>query len=146
MAEKKQNAVLKKVMYRVRPYWVGLIASLLLATVYVVMSLYIPILVGDAIDCIVAPGMVDFASMGMYLRLIAACAAVAALAQWVMSQINNRMTYRVSRDIRNEAFAHIQILPLSYLDKHPRGDIVSRVVSDVDTILPSAIHSNHDST
>lgn len=120
-------------MRYLRPYWAGFIASLLLATLYVVMSLYIPVLVGDAIDCIVAAGRVDFAAMAIYLRRIAVCAVIAALAQWIMSQINNRMTYHVSRDIRNEAFSHIQVLPLSNLDKHPQGDIVSRVVSDVDS-------------
>ena len=133
MADKKQNAVFKKVMYRVRPYWVGLIVSLLLATVYVVMSLYIPILVGDAIDCIVDAGQVDFAAMKTYLIGVALCAAAAGIAQWIMSLINNSITYKVTRDIRNEAFRHIQTLPLKYLDTHPQGDVVSRVVSDVDT-------------
>ena len=133
MADKKQNAVFKKVMYRVRPYWAGLIVSLLLATVYVVMSLYIPILVGDAIDCIVDAGQVDFDAMKTYLIGVALCAAAAGLAQWIMSLINNSITYKVTRDIRNEAFRHIQTLPLKYLDTHPQGDVVSRVVSDVDT-------------
>ena len=133
MADKKQNAVFKKVMYRVRPYWAGLVASLLLATVYVVMSLYIPILVGQAIDCIVDAGRVDFATMKTYLVGVAVCAAAAGLAQWIMSLINNSITFKVTRDIRNEAFRHIQILPLKYLDTHPQGDVVSRVVSDVDT-------------
>ena len=133
MADKKQNAVFKKVMYRVRPYWAGLVASLLLATVYVVMSLYIPILVGQAIDCIVDAGWVDFATMKTYLVGVAVCAAAAGLAQWIMSLINNSITFKVTRDIRNEAFRHIQILPLKYLDTHPQGDVVSRVVSDVDT-------------
>ena len=128
-----QMAVLKKVLQRIRRYWVGLVASLLLATLYVVMSLYIPILVGNAIDCIVDAGRVDFAAMGVYLGKIALCAAVAALAQWIMNQINNHMTYNVTRDIRNEAFRHIQVLPLSYLDKQPQGDLVSRVIADVDT-------------
>ena len=133
MADKKQNSVLKKVLLRVRRYWAGLIASLILATVYVVMSLYIPILVGDAIDCIVEAGNVDFASMKQYLAGVAVCAAVAGVAQWVMSMINNSITFKVTRNIRNEAFRHIQTLPLKYLDSHPQGDIVSRVVSDVDT-------------
>ena len=133
MADKKQNGVLKKVLYRVRPYWAGLAVSLLLATVYVVMSLYIPILVGDAIDCIVDAGKVDFAAMKRYLLGVAVCAAAAGLAQWVMSLINNSITFHVTRNIRNEAFRHIQTLPLKYLDGHPQGDIVSRVVSDVDT-------------
>ncbi len=133
MADKKQNGALKKVLLRVRPYWAGLIASVILATVYVVMSLYIPILVGDAIDCIVDMGRVDFVSMKTYLVGVAICAAAAGIAQWVMSMINNSVTFKVTRDIRNEAFRHIQTLPLKYLDGHPQGDIVSRVVSDVDT-------------
>lgn len=128
-----QLAVLKKVLSRIRRYWVGLILSLLLATLYVFMSLYSPILVGNAIDCIVEMGSVDFNRMDFYLRNVVLCALAAALAQWVMSQINNRMTYNVTRDIRDEAFRHIQELPLSYLDKHPQGDVVSRVISDVDT-------------
>lgn len=128
-----QMAILRKVLRRIRRYWVGLVASLLLATLYVIMSLYIPILVGNAIDCIVDAGRVDFPTMWGYLRNVAICAAVAALAQWLMNQINNHMTYGVTRDIRNEAFRHIQVLPLSYLDKQPQGDVVSRVTADVDT-------------
>ena len=128
-----QMTVLKKVLRRIRRYWGSLIASLILATIYVVMTLYIPILVGNAIDCIVDAGRVDFAAMAGYLQGVVICAAVAALSQWLMSQLNNRMTYQVTRDIRNEAFQHIQKLPLSYLDAHPQGDIVSRVIADVDT-------------
>ena len=128
-----QMTVLKKVLRRIRRYWGSLILSLLLATLYVVMTLYIPILVGSAIDCIVEAGRVDFAAMAVQLRGVVICAGVAAAAQWLMSELNNRMTYRVTRDIRNEAFRHIQKLPLSYLDAHPQGDIVSRVIADVDT-------------
>ena len=134
MADKNnQMAVLKKVLRRIRRYWPSLLVSLLLATLHVIMTLYIPILVGNAIDCIVDTGKVDFAVMGIHLRNVVICAAVAAFAQWLMSQINNRMTYHVTRDIRNEAFRHIQVLPLSYLDGHSQGDVVSRVISDVDT-------------
>ena len=128
-----QTLVLKKVLHRIRRYWVSLIAALLLATVNVVMTLYIPILVGTAIDCIVDAGHVDFARMSVYLRNVLICAVVAGAAQWLMSELNNRMTFRITRDIRNEAFVHIQKLPLSYLDAHPQGDIVSRVIADVDT-------------
>ena len=128
-----QMTVLKKVLRRIRRYWGSLILSLLLATLYVVMTLYIPILVGNAIDCIIDAGRVDFAAMAVHLRGVVLCAVVAAAAQWLMSELNNRMTYRVTRDIRNEAFRHIQKLPLSYLDAHPQGDIVSRVIADVDT-------------
>ena len=128
-----QMTVLKKVLRRIRRYWGSLIVSLILATIYVVMTLYIPILVGNAIDCIVDAGRVDFAAMAGYLQGVVICAAVAAASQWLMSELNNRMTYQVTRDIRNEAFTHIQKLPLSYLDAHPQGDIVSRVIADVDT-------------
>ena len=128
-----QVIVLKKVLHRIRRYWGSLIASLILATIYVVMTLYIPILVGSAIDCIVEAGRVDFAAMSVYLRGVLICAGVAAVSQWLMNELNNRMTFKVTRDIRNEAFRHIQKLPLSFLDAHPQGDIVSRVIADVDT-------------
>ena len=129
----KQNEVLKKVLRAVKRYWPALIGSLGLAAVSVVMTLYIPILVGRAIDCIVDAGQVDFAAMGVFLRKVALCAAAAGVSQWLMRQINNRITFQVTRDIRDEAFRHIQVLPLRYLDAHPQGDLVSRVVSDVDT-------------
>ena len=128
-----QKEVLGKVLGYVRRHWVGLIASLLLALFTVAMGLYIPILVGDAIDCIVDAGRVDFAQMAEYLQRVVLCAIAAGIAQWVMNQINNRITYHVTRDIRDTAFCHMQQLPLSYLDGHSQGDIVSRVVSDVDT-------------
>ena len=130
---KNQSATLKKVLRYVRPYSLALIGSLLLALLFVVMSLYIPILVGEAIDFIIDKGNVSFEPMAAKLFQVGLCAAVAALAQWIMSQINNFVTFRVTRDIRNEAFRHIQVLPLSYLDGHPQGDTVSRVISDVDT-------------
>ena len=134
MADKKdQRVVLNKVLIRIRPYSFGVIIALILATVNVVMSLLIPIFVGDAIDCIVEMGRVDFTSMSRYLWFVGICTGAAALSKWLMSLINNRMTYQVTRDIRNEAFAHIQRLPLKYLDGHTQGDVVSRVVSDVDT-------------
>ena len=129
----KQNEVLKKVLRAVKRYWPALIGSLGLAAVSVVMTLYIPILVGRAIDCIVDAGRGDFAAMGVFLRKVALCAAAAGVSQWLMRQINNRITFQVTRDIRDEAFRHIQVLPLRYLDAHPQGDLVSRVVSDVDT-------------
>ena len=133
MKKQNQREVLKKVLRYVRPYSAALIGALLLALVYVAMSLYIPILVGQAIDFIIDKGAVEFVPMSKKLVQIGICAAVAALAQWLMSQINNFVTFRVTRDIRNEAFRHIQVLPLSYLDSHPQGDTVSRVISDVDT-------------
>ncbi len=128
-----RDSVLKKVLRRVRRYWAAIIASLFLAAVYVAMSLYIPILVGRAIDCIIEAGKVDFSAMKAELFGVLICALVAGIAQWVMNEMNNRVTYRVTRDIRDEAFRHLQKLPLSYLDSNPQGDLVSRVISDVDT-------------
>ena len=124
---------LKKVLVRIRRYWPTLIAAIVLATVNVGMTLYIPILVGSAIDCIVDAGQVDFDQMWIFLRGVILCAAIGGLSQWVMSELCNRMTFQVTRDIRNEAFRHIQVLPISYLDQHAQGDLVSRVIADVDT-------------
>lgn len=129
----KKSNVITKVLLRVKRYWLLLILSVLLAAVHVLTNLYIPVLVGFAIDHIIAAGQVDFQMVIYYLQQILICAAVGALSQWVMSQMNNRITYHVTRDIRNEAFSHIQQLPLSYLDSHPHGDLVSRVIADVDT-------------
>ena len=131
MAE--NTAVLKKVLLRLRRYWATMIVSLFLAAASVALTLVIPILVGKAIDQILGQGQVNFGEMGRNLLWVAICTGGAALCQWVMSLLNNRITYRVTRDVRNEAFAHIQVLPLKYLDGHPRGDLVSRVISDVDT-------------
>ena len=130
---RKNAKVLGKVLRRLRRYIPAVTVSLILATAYVAMSLYIPILVGRAIDCIVDAGKVDFALMYKELMAIAICAGIGGLAQWLMTLINNRVTYSVTRDIRNEAFFHLQVLPLSYLDGHPQGDTVSRVIGDVDT-------------
>ena len=130
---KDQIVTLKKVLYRIKKYLPALIGSLVLALVYVAMSLYIPILVGRAIDCIVDSGKVDFAAMEKELLGIILCCAVAGISQWVMNQLNNHITYSVTRDIRDEAFCHIQSLPLSYLDRHQHGDMVSRVIADADT-------------
>ena len=129
----KKTTVLGKVLRRLRRYIPAAVAALVLATAYVAMSLYIPILVGRAIDCIVDAGKVDFAAMSAELVTIALCAGIGGLAQWLMTLIIIRITYCVTRDIRNEAFRLLQILPLSYLDTHPQGDTVSRVLADVDT-------------
>lgn len=128
-----QDKTVGKILRRIRPYYLPLIGALLLALVQVAMTLAIPILVGKAIDCIVGPDAVDFAAMSGQLIRIGICIAVGAISQWLMSEINNSVTFRVTRDIRDEAFRHLQVLPLSYLDSHPQGDTVSRVISDVDT-------------
>ena len=128
-----QMPVLKKVLRRVRRYWPVLILSLVLAAVYVAMTLYIPVLVGLAIDAMVDAGKVDFLALANSLIQVVICAAAAGFSQWVMNEMNNRVTFLVARDIRDEAFRHIQVLPLAYLDRQPQGEIVSRVISDVDT-------------
>ena len=128
-----QKITVNRVLARVKRFWPGLIASMLLAAVYVVISLYIPILVGNAIDCIVEAGNVDLTAMGIFLGKVAACALIAGGAQWVMTRINNAVTFQITKNVRDEVFRHIQQLPLSWLDRHPQGDLVSRVVTDVDT-------------
>lgn len=130
---KQTESVWSKVLGRLRPYLPVLLGSLLLALIHVVMSLYIPILVGRAIDVIIGKGRVDFSTVFEALKGILICACVGAGAQWLMNELNNRVTYRVAADIRKEAFDRLQILPLSYLDSHRQGDLVSRVISDVDT-------------
>lgn len=131
MTEKR--GTICKILLRLRRYWWSLFLSLILALLHVAVSLYIPLLIGRAIDCMIGKGNVDFAAVGRELLAVAVCAGIGALSQWLMSVLNNRVTYRVTRDIRNEAFCHIQELPLRYLDGHPHGDLVSRVVSDIDT-------------
>ena len=130
--EKAQKGTLKKVLRYIRPYWPLVAFSILLAAVTVAASLYIPILTGNAVDLILGPGQVDFAGIFKILIQICVIIAIAALAQWLMSLFNNRITYRVVRDIRNKAFDQLQKLPLKYLDGHPTGQIVSRVIADVD--------------
>ena len=131
-AQKARKGTLKKVLGYIRPHWVLVGLSVLLAAATVAASLYIPILTGNAVDRIVGPGNVEFAGIVKILVRIGVVIGLAALSQWVMSLINNRITYRVVRDIRNEAFRKIQILPLKYIDSHPTGEVVSRVIADVD--------------
>ena len=107
--------------------------SLALCLISVALTLYVPILVGRAVDCIVGPNAVDFAALTPILMTIAICIVITAAAQWVMNALHNSITYDTVRDIRRDAFAHIQNLPLSYLDAHPTGDTVSRMIADVDT-------------
>ena len=109
-----------------------IILSLAFAALSVVLILYLPVLTGDAIDLIAAPGQVDFAALGAVLLRMAAVILITAIAQWIMAICNNRITYTTVRDIREAAFAHLQTLPLKYIDSHPSGDIVSRIIADVD--------------
>lgn len=131
--QQNKDRILRKVLLRLRPHWPALVAILLLAFVNVAIGLYIPILIGQAIDHIVGPGNVDMKAVVDRVILVLVCTGISAFAQWLMSILNNRVIYRVTKQIRDEAFQHIQSLPLRYLDGHPHGDLVSRVVSDVDT-------------
>lgn len=126
--------VLKKLLARIAKYRLLLVLSTILAAATVVLQLYVPILFGDAIDEIVAAHAVRFDAMWAYLRRILAFAAISGVTGWVMSLINNRMTYRVVQDIRAQSIRHIQRLPLAYLDRHSSGDIVSRIIADADIL------------
>ena len=133
LTPQQRKATLNRVLHKIRPYSAFVVCSLLVAAVSVAAQLYIPILCGDAIDKMLGKGNVDLAGVLRIAVSILVVAAVAAFAQWLLSVCNNRITFSVSRDLRNEALRKIQTLPLSYLDSHPSGDIVSRMVADVDT-------------
>ncbi len=133
LTPQQRKATLNRVLHKIRPYSAFVVCSLLVAAGSVAAQLYIPILCGDAIDKMLGKGNVDLAGVLRIAVSILGVAAVAALAQWLLSVCNNRITFSVSRDLRNEALRKIQTLPLSYLDSHPSGDIVSRMVADVDT-------------
>ena len=133
LTPQQRKATLNRVLHKIRPYSAFVVCSLLVAAVSVAAQLYIPILCGDAIDKMLGKGNVDLAGVLRIAVSILVVAAVAALTQWLLSVCNNRITFSVSRDLRNEALRKIQTLPLSYLDSHPSGDIVSRMVADVDT-------------
>lgn len=128
----RQKSTLKKVLRYLGKYRIYLILSLVLASVTVALTLYIPKLTGRAVDFIVDKGLVDFPGVFSILIQIGVCTLVTALAQWLMNICNNKMTYQVVQDIRNEAFRKIEILPLKYIDGHPYGEVVSRVIADVD--------------
>ena len=135
MADKKRSAqmdTLKKVLRYIARYRLLVAVSLLLAALSVALTLYVPIVVGDAIDFIVEAGRVDFAQILRCLVVIGVVVAITAVAQWAMNIINNKITYQVIRDIRKEAFHKLTILPLKYIDSHPTGEVVSRVIADVD--------------
>lgn len=129
---KANSSTLKKVLGRIARYRLNAVLSILLSAVYVGLSLYVPVLAGRAIDSIIAPGSVDYAQIMLELTKIAVVAAIAALAQWLMNIINNSMTYNVVKDMRTEAFNRLMKLPLSYIDAHPYGETVSRIIADVD--------------
>lgn len=129
----KMMITLKKVLIYIRKYWLMVGLSLILAAATVILTLYIPILTGDAVDLLLGKGEVDFAAVFLIMKKIAAAMAVTAVAQWLMNTCNNHITYQVVKDIREAAFHKLEQLPLKYLDAHAYGDIVSRVIADVDT-------------
>lgn len=129
---KGQRDTLRKVLRYIRKYWVYLVLSVVMAAVTVTLTLYLPILTGNVIDLIIDRGRVDFTGVFAVLKKMAVVIAVTAAAQWIMNICNNKMTYRIVQDIRDEAFKRIEILPLKYIDEHSYGEVVSRVIADVD--------------
>ncbi len=136
-----QMATMKKVLNYIRKYWLLVGLSLLLAAVTVVLTLYVPILTGDAVDLLLGKGAVDFAAVFAIMKKIGIAILATAIAQWVMNTCNNHITYHVVKDIREDAFRRLEILPLKYLDAHAYGDIVSRVIADVDTFADGLLMS-----
>ncbi len=132
MKKKENSKTLKRILFSIRQYKLGVGASLALAFITVALTLYVPILIGQGVDLIIAPGKVDFGGLSSILGKILAAVAVTALSQWLMNHINNRITYRVVMDIRTQAFNRLEVLPISYLDSHSSGDIISRVITDID--------------
>lgn len=130
--KKPQKETIKRVLKYIKKYYVFIALSLIFAAVTVVLTLYLPILTGDALDLMIDKGRVDFKSLIILIRNMAVIIAVTGLSQWIMNVCNNKITYNVVRDIRRDAFEKIQILPLKYLDAHASGDIVSRVIADAD--------------
>lgn len=126
------KGILKKVLNHIGRYKFVLFFSIVLAAVSVILTLYIPILTGEAVDCILGPGAVDFAGIMEILKKMTVIIIVTAIVQWLMNTCNNKIAYQVVRDVRDEAFKKLQILPLGYLDAHPHGDITSRIIADVD--------------
>ena len=133
MQKKNNKETMKRVLKYIRKYTLALVLSLLLAGLTVLLTLYIPILTGNAVDLIIGEGQVDMPDIFAIMKKIAIVMIITAVGQWVMNTCNNYITYHVIRDIRTDAFAKLEILPLKYLDAHAYGDIVSRVIADVDT-------------
>ena len=130
--EKAERGTLKKVLRLIRPYRLLVALSILCSAVTVALTLYVPVLIGRTIDLIIGPGQVDMPGIMRLLLRIGWIIVVTAAVQWVVNTINNRITYQVVRDVRDSAFRHLQVLPLRYIDAHPVGGIVSRIIADVD--------------
>lgn len=132
MKKEKYRLTVKRILMSIKPYRLRVAASLFCALITVALTLYIPILTGQAVDCIVGSGQVDFGAMWDILKTMGILIVITAAAQWTMSHINNQITYQVVKDIRTQAFHKLEILPLSYIDSHRHGDIISRVIADID--------------
>ena len=132
MKQTSNKETLRKVLKLIQPYWFFLILSILFAFASVVLTLYLPILSGKAVDCILGKGAVDFATLLPILTRMGIIALSTGVIQWLMNICNNKMTYSVIQDMRQRTFTHLQVLPFSYIDKKPVGDMVSRIVADVD--------------
>ena len=129
---KNNKTIIKKVLDHIGKYKIFLLLSIILAAISVALTLYIPILTGNAVDCIAGPGAVDFAGILVILRKMVIIILLTAIVQWLMNACNNKIAYQVVRDVRDEAFRKLEILPLKYIDSHAHGDIVSRIIADVD--------------
>ena len=132
MEENNTKQILKKVLHHIGKYKIFLVLSIILAAVSVALTLYIPILTGNAVDCIIGAGAVDFTGILVILKKMAVIIIITAIVQWLMNTCNNKIAYQVVRDVRDEAFRKLEILPLKYIDGHSHGDIVSRIIADVD--------------
>ena len=128
----KHKSTIKRILAYIGHYKWGVLASLVLAAITVASTLYLPVLIGYAVDCIVSAGHVDFTKLTGILGKMAVMIAITAISQWLMNHINNVITYRVVKDIRTKAFDHLEILPLKYIDSYPSGDVVSRIIADID--------------
>ena len=128
----KNRQTLRRILRYIRPYWPLVILSLLLSALTVGLTLYVPILTGRGVDYIIGKDQVDFTGLLAVITGILISVAVTAVAQWIMNHINNKITYRVVRDLRVQAFDHLEELPLSYVDRHSSGDLISRIVTDID--------------
>ncbi len=129
---RSNQEILKKVLDHIGKYKIFLLLSIVLAAISVILTLYIPILTGQAVDCILGPGAVDFDGIWAILKEMTVIIIITAAVQWLMNTCNNKIAYQVVRDVRDEAFKKLQILPLKYIDGHSHGDIVSRIIADVD--------------
>ena len=132
MKKDKKQKTLQRIMEYMKPYRFLIFASLVLAVISVALTLYVPILTGQGVDCIISKGNVDFARLISIIKMIVICIALTAAAQWLMNHVNNQITYKIGKDLRIQAFEHLQKLPLSYVDAHSSGDLLSRIVTDID--------------